>query len=93
MLSPGSLNMNGCRRRDDVGVGCRVTLAAHLLHAVDTGAEGLVARPGEHDAAHRIVAAQRAPQRVQLALHQRVERVVDRRTVQRDDGDSVSPSS
>ena len=38
-------------------------LAAHLLHAVDAGAERLLARAGEHDAAHVVVDAQAAPQR------------------------------
>ena len=62
MLSPGSLNMNGvAAAADDVGVGGVVGLAAHLLHAVDAGAERLLAGAGEHDAAHVVVAAQRAP--------------------------------
>ena len=61
MLSPGSLNMNGVApRADDLVVGRTSSrLAAHLLHAVDAGAERLLARAGEHDAAHVVVAAQR----------------------------------
>ena len=35
---------------DDVGIGRVVGLAAHLLHAVDAGAERLLAGAGEHDA-------------------------------------------
>ena len=48
---------------DDVGIGGLVGLAAHLLHAVDAGAERLLAGAGEHDAAHVVVAAKAAPQR------------------------------
>ena len=48
---------------DDVGVGGVVALVAHLLHAVDAGAERLLAGAGEDDAAHVVVAAQAAPQR------------------------------
>ena len=89
-LSPGSLNMNGVLPLPTTSGSVRVVaLAAHLLHAVDAGAERLLARAGEHDAAHVVVAPQRAPQRVQLALHQRVERVVDVGPVQRDGRDAV----
>ena len=60
MLSPGSLNMNGVLpRADDVGIGGVVALVAHLLHAVDAGAERLLAGAGQDDAAHVVVAAQR----------------------------------
>ena len=89
-LSPGSLNMNGVLPLPTTsGSVVSLRLAAHLLHAVDAGAERLLAGAGEHDAAHRVVAAQRAPQRVQLALHQRVERVVHVGPVQRDGRDTV----
>ena len=63
MLSPGSLNMNGVLPLPTTsGSVVSSPLAAHLLHAVDAGAERLLARAGEHDAAHVVVAAQRAPQ-------------------------------
>ena len=92
MLSPGSLNMNGVEPEPIASSSSKVVVAvaAHLLHAVDAGAEGLLARAGEHDAAHVVVAAQPAPQRVQLALHDRVERVEPVGPVQRDVRDAVA---
>ena len=44
-------------------------------HAVEPGAEGLVACAGEHDAADVVVGAEPEPQLAQLALHGGVERV------------------
>ena len=77
MLSPGSLNMNGVSPEPISSSGSKrgLALATHLLHAVDAGAERLLARAREHDAADVVVAAQAAPERLELALHDGVERV------------------
>ena len=46
---------------DDVGIGAVVTLVAHLLHAVDAGAERLLAGAGQDDAAACGVAVEPVP--------------------------------
>src|SRR5262249_29358508 len=75
---------------DPVGIGRVAATATHLLHAVDAGAERLLARPGQDDATHVVMAPEAAPQRVELALHERVERVEAVRPVERDPGDAVT---
>jgi len=76
--------------RDGVGILVRrqVVLGDRLV-AVDPGAEGLVARPGQDHDAHVAVPAQTRPQLAQLPLHPEVEGVVLLGAVQGHGGDAV----
>ncbi len=63
-----------------------VVFTAHGLGAVDAGAERLVPGSRQNHHAYVVVAPEATPQLVQLALHLRVEGVMNLRTIERHPG-------